>query len=312
MSRRTEARVRVYRVDLRAGDILPAAIGELTPAQFGLEYMISLLQLNSGAPIPDDIDWLRRKFKGTGGLRTLSQDLERLVELSRVCRANGELSVSWCRAEVERALSRISASAEHGARGGRPSNKIKQIRKGSGFQDESLLTPSPTVTPSPTNNGVIADAHASAPHASNEDFERFWSTWPSRRPHPDPKKPARQEFERVIRKGVVTVATLVQAARAYAGLQIEPQYRCQAVTFLRQQRFADQDGGPPRGSENNIARPGNVDWIKRRAEFLDTRVWPSDWGPTPQQPGCLMPVHLQRGRAWVNAVDVLASREAAA
>jgi hypothetical protein len=138
---------RVYKVDLRAADILSAVLGELSPAQLGLKQMIELLILSRGGPIPDDPDWLRGKFKRSPGLRTLAGDLNYLVETGCVCRARGELSVSWCLAELECASSRILASVENGSRGGRPKQKNNDLEKPSGLSGEKPPPPPPE-TPS--------------------------------------------------------------------------------------------------------------------------------------------------------------------
>ena len=121
------------RFDLYPDDFIAGVAGELTPSEMGVYSMVILLCYSHGGSIPDDLDWLRSKFKRRGASRVVSAAVERLVKLGKLTRACGELSSSRTRAEHERALSRLRASREHGARGGRPSNKNNDEAKGLGF-----------------------------------------------------------------------------------------------------------------------------------------------------------------------------------
>lgn len=75
-----------------------------------------------------------------------------------------------------------------------------------------------------------------------EQFEKFWQTFPKRAGFPNPKKPAKQLFDRSIKAGIQPTEILT-AAQAYreqvrtAGTP--PQYVAQAVTWLRQERWRD-------------------------------------------------------------------------
>lgn len=119
-------------VDLYFDDFIAGVAGELTPAEMGVYSMVILLCYSHGGSIPDDLDWLRGKFKRDGSARGIGPAIEQLVKLGKLERANAELSASRVRAECERALSRVRASAEHGARGGRPPKNINGVDKGSG------------------------------------------------------------------------------------------------------------------------------------------------------------------------------------
>jgi len=78
-------------------------------------------------------------------------------------------------------------------------------------------------------------------------FEKFWEAYPSRQQHSNPKKPARQKFEKLV-KGGIDPRVLITAAKDY-GRQVErqgtdPRFVPQAVTWLNQERFADEPRVP--------------------------------------------------------------------
>jgi hypothetical protein len=49
-----------------------------------------------------------------------------------------------------------------------------------------------------------------------DPFETFWRVYPSRKPHDNPKKPARLKFEAALRRGVDPFS-MIQGAENYAG-----------------------------------------------------------------------------------------------
>ena len=74
-------------------------------------------------------------------------------------------------------------------------------------------------------------------------FEKFWSLYPSRGASANPKKPARQAFERAIAKGADPELIVDAAERFRAQFKAtgkDPQFVPQAVTWLNQERFSDE------------------------------------------------------------------------
>ncbi len=69
----------------------------------------------------------------------------------------------------------------------------------------------------------------------------FWRTYPSRRPHSNPKKPARAKFETALKRGVAA-ADIIQGAERYAAYVeregTDPKYVAQAKTWLNEERWA--------------------------------------------------------------------------
>lgn len=76
---------------------------------------------------------------------------------------------------------------------------------------------------------------------SAEQFEVFWKTFPTRRDHSNPKKPARAKFEAALKRGVAS-ADIIRGAEHYAAYvereHTAPKYVAQAQTWLGQERWA--------------------------------------------------------------------------
>lgn len=97
------------------------------------------------------------------------------------------------------------------------------------------VTPAPVPVPFKKETPI-------APKGAGDRFEEFWSTYPHRGKHQDPKKPAQDKWERKVRGGA-DPAEIIAGAKAYADTvrseRIEPQHVAQAVTWLNQERWAD-------------------------------------------------------------------------
>ena len=87
------------------------------------------------------------------------------------------------------------------------------------------------------------------------DFETFWRIYPSRRPHSNPKAPARKKYEAAINQGV-SPADILRGAENFAAYvereQVEPKFVAQAVTWLNQERWADYQD-PPAERQQEVA-----------------------------------------------------------
>ena len=83
-------------------------------------------------------------------------------------------------------------------------------------------------------------------------FEGFWRAYPSRKPHSNPKAPAKKKFEASVGGGVAP-ADIIRGAKNYA-LYVEherlnPKYICQAQTWLSQERWTDHQETPADDSD---------------------------------------------------------------
>ncbi len=109
--------------------------------------------------------------------------------------------------------------------------------------------PSPTPTPTKNIHTVDGDGSAgeSAPIVQPDDFEIFWRTYPSRGPHSNPKKPAREKFARAVKRGI-DPAAIIRGAEVYAETirhqGTAPQFVAQAQTWLNQERWAECQRAP--------------------------------------------------------------------
>ena len=80
-----------------------------------------------------------------------------------------------------------------------------------------------------------------------EDFQTFWQAYPSRRPHSNPKKPARAKFIAVVKAGT-DPADIIRGAEAYAAYvaaqRTDAQYIKQAATWLNQEGWTENHQPP--------------------------------------------------------------------
>ena len=93
-----------------------------------------------------------------------------------------------------------------------------------------------------TCDGTIANIN-------DEHFERFWRTYPSRHPHGNPKKPARQKFDLALKKGNAA-ADIIRGAQNYAA-HVEDEdgdrrFVPMAQTWISQERWIDYQEKPER------------------------------------------------------------------
>ncbi len=95
------------------------------------------------------------------------------------------------------------------------------------------------VTQKDTKKDTKKDSVASLP---TRQFEIFWRTYPSRRPHSNPKKPARAKFEVALKRGVAA-ADIIRGAEHYAAYvereHTDARYVSQALTWLNQERWVE-------------------------------------------------------------------------
>jgi hypothetical protein len=107
-------------------------------------------------------------------------------------------------------------------------------------------------SPEPVKNQYTVDLHQSVRRAeardgANDTFEIFWRTYPSRHPHPNPKKPARLKFEAAVGRSV-DPAEIIRGARNYATYATENvrdrRFVPQAVTWINGERWAEHQQEP--------------------------------------------------------------------
>ncbi len=87
-------------------------------------------------------------------------------------------------------------------------------------------------------------------------IETFWQAYPSRRPHENPKKPARQKFERALKRGI-SAADIIRGAENFAEHirrdGTDPKFGPMAATWLNQERWADFQEALPENDWEEVA-----------------------------------------------------------
>jgi hypothetical protein len=125
-------------------------------------------------------------------------------------------------------------------------------------------------------------------------FDRFWTAYPSRGDEPNPPKPARAQFDRLVAAGA-DPAAIIAGAVGYAehcrrtGRQ-GGRYVMKAATFLEDGVF-EQFAAKPRGVPD-AASP--AEWRQRLADWAarGRRLWPKCYGPAPGEPDCWIPAEI--------------------
>jgi hypothetical protein len=130
-------------------------------------------------------------------------------------------------------------------------NRASPIRRQKGEKDGGKRVK--RTSPEPVKNQYMVDLHrpvrrVEASDGANDAFEIFWQIYPSRRPHPNPKKPARLKFDAAVKRGVES-ADIIRAenyATYVAANSKDPCHVAQAQTWLNQERWRDHQEAPER------------------------------------------------------------------
>ena len=101
-------------------------------------------------------------------------------------------------------------------------------------------TPEPHLPPKVVTK-VITERTPTVASLAAEQFEVFWKTYPTRRDHSNPKKPARAKFDVALKRGIAA-ADIIRGAENFAAHvereHTNPKYVAQAQTWLSQERWA--------------------------------------------------------------------------
>lgn len=134
--------------------------------------------------------------------------------------------------------------------------------------------------------------HQNKKESGEVAFSEFWNAYPSRGPHPNPKKPAFQKFMSAVKAGA-DPALIIEGARLYTAAieqaKTDPKYVCQAQTWLSQQRWIDQRATASRqqqGNDNGAKGWKNPDIGKGYADLARRGIWTPGMGPRPGSAGC--------------------------
>ena len=108
-------------------------------------------------------------------------------------------------------------------------------------------TPEHELPPNRLNNRTM-NRFTDDDSSAHTEFETFWQTYPSRRPHSNPKKPALAKFVAAVKNGTPS-EEIIRGAQNYATYvrreRIEPKYVAMAQTWLGQERWAEYQSEMP-------------------------------------------------------------------
>ena len=161
-------------------------------------------------------------------------------------------------ADFDNRLSQQANSAHAQLKSATGQDKTRQEGREESRSSTSLFpeTPTPSHTPAPGRvNGSGRDDDP-------DRFEEFWGTYPSRAPHPNPKKPARLKFAAIVKGGTspdVIIAGAARYAKYAASERTDPRYIAQATTWLNQARWTEPYELRARSSRKPMAFEGDED-----------------------------------------------------
>jgi hypothetical protein len=122
-------------------------------------------------------------------------------------------------------------------------------------------------------------------------FEEFWSSFP-RRDGPNPRKPAEQKFNAMVKTGVdpdvMITAVRKLAADELARGNIGTRFIPQAITWLNQQRWSDHAAVAYAAS----SQPQGIDWDAVLTSFKRFGIWSKHAGPDLGSPECRAPADM--------------------
>ena len=148
----------------------------------------------------------------------------------------------------------------------------------------------------PSLNGASEDAPKR--NVYPEDFETFWSHYPSRGKHPNPKKAAYSKWKTATK--TTDPQVLITAAKAYASSSLPDNRQMipQAATWLSQERWEEQDTTSDIEWLRECWQTGNTAAVTRRTGFnYSGVVWPD---PIPDDPEELALIRLHQAREWID------------
>ncbi len=119
---------KVRRIDYSPDEMIAGVAGQMSAKDFGVYWMVCTLIYSTGEPIPDDHVWIAGIFTDTHW-REIRASLDRLIASGKVEVSDGHLMVKRCARELQDARKRIASYQQRGRKGGRPSNKNKDLEK---------------------------------------------------------------------------------------------------------------------------------------------------------------------------------------
>jgi hypothetical protein len=248
-----EVVVKIRRADFWMDDWFAGTIG-LTHFERSVYITICASNWSHGRPaLKDDI----RNLSPGRGFDQGWDGLERKGKIVVVVDTNSTRDLHFAynpRAldEHEKAMKRLRRSHEAGAKGGRPKSVSNGLDKPNGFDTENprarvLQQPSPSPTIEKNQDGRGREPPAVS--SLEEKFERFWSQYPSRKPHQNPRRAACEKFKTKLRGGA-DPDEIIQGVELFArqceAAATDPKFIPTAVVWLNRDGWKDaSEAGEP-------------------------------------------------------------------
>lgn len=218
--------------------------------------LLRLCWRTEGCTIPADDEWIMRRLRVDRETfdRAVKPVLDEFFKTRRNRYYNPRLS-----REHSRIKTVSQTRAENGRKGGRPAKALKDNendkskRLANGKQNESIYNQNQNYNQNYKNS---PSESVSAPPGYPDDFERFWSAYPSR--SNNPKKPAFAAWQSAKRNGV-DPETMIRGAAGYAAYCRDQSDKdnswhdgliAHARTWLTQARWEEFSAAPSRDARS--------------------------------------------------------------
>jgi hypothetical protein len=213
------------------------------------------------------------------------------------------ITVERCQDELTKAYKRVS-KASHAAEERWNINQVVDARenvqeyaKGNGQAMPRAQTQPSTINHQPSKQARAPSARESE---LEEKFAKFWSQYPSRKPHQNHRKPAREKFETKIRGGAdpdEIIRGVELFAEQCAAARTEPNFIPTAVVWLNRDGWKDAiETGEVEDDDEDSRWKRRWDaeqsqWRDRVQKFLeDENSWDvEEWGAKPGE----KPIYLR-------------------
>jgi uncharacterized protein YdaU (DUF1376 family) len=184
----------------------------------------------------------------------------------RHARIDQEIAVAQQKSAKAKASARASVAARQ-ANAERPLNDRSADAELLGEDREGKKEPLPESKSSTTNVRSVDKPTRPVP---DSHFEEFWKAYPHRGEASDPRKPAKDKFDRAVKRGV-DPAAIIAGAKRFAEIEHRAgragTEKCaQAVTWLNQERWNDYAAAAqPARPEQIFVKLGTEEWFDRIA-----------------------------------------------
>lgn len=268
----TEAKSRY--IEYRPDEYIAGVAAKLTFEEQGMYWMICSLIMSNGGAIENDI----KHIAGLGRMtRTKANNLlEKLIEKGKITENDGILHQKRSENEVILSLKRIENARKNGAKGGRPSNKNKDLEKAKVISSANL-----------TNNENQEPITSKEKTYKKENrFDEFWILFPRQRR--GNKEKAEHAYNRALKEKRATEDKIIAGVKNYGeSEEVANGYGKGAAAWINDDRWSTDysitGGGNGSGQNSVSGKSGDTGFGQSASEIgarMDARKseqQPEDW-----------------------------------